>query len=121
MICPVDVYQNPGELAELLRRMQPLAPKRILEIGSLYGGTLWHWMSAFPGATVVSLDAIAFGVPEHPIGKIMTCREKWEGWAQEFGCELHCFTDPSESDAALNHVSEFAPFDFVFVDGGHAY
>lgn len=47
--CPVPIYQDEGEFNHLLDLVKSNQPKRILEIGSLYGGTLWYWMNAVKG------------------------------------------------------------------------
>jgi predicted O-methyltransferase YrrM len=119
--CPVDCYQDERELSDLLERVREIGPRRILEIGSLYGGTLWRWMHEFPGALVVSLDLVAVDVPEHPYERILEARAYWESWAAETGCELAFYVAPSASPTAIEKVSQHAPFDFIFVDGGHRY
>jgi predicted O-methyltransferase YrrM len=48
--------QDPDELAHLLVHASRFAPRRILEIGSYKGGSLWAFRQAFPGAFLVSLD-----------------------------------------------------------------
>lgn len=121
MSCPVNVYQNPVEMAGLMDILTRLSPKRILEIGSLYGGTLWHWMEVFPGAEIVSIDLIAVDVPKHPIEKIRACRALWSGWAKHFGCSLREITTPSGHPETMRQALEQAPYDFIFVDGGHQY
>jgi predicted O-methyltransferase YrrM len=119
--CPVNLYQNPRELEQLLARVRALQPKRILEVGSLYGGTLWHWMQNFPGALVVSVDMIAQGVPEHPREKIMEARQLWQSWVDETQCLLTWYVSPSDYPPLLKLVDTHGPFDFIFVDAGHKY
>ena len=55
--CPVPVYQDESELNRLIELVKEIKPKRILEIGSLHGGTLWYWMNAVKGAEIVSVDS----------------------------------------------------------------
>jgi len=57
--CPVKVLQDPQELEAILLLYRKLRPKKVLEIGSLYGGTLWHWIQkSEPGTVIVSVDMI---------------------------------------------------------------
>lgn len=59
LLCPTPMkYQTDSEFKELLQRYWALEPRsRVLEIGSLGGETLWHWIAgAGPGGTVVSVD-----------------------------------------------------------------
>lgn len=121
LICPVPFYQSPAELAQLLARVRELKPRRILEIGSLYGGTLWHWMESCTGALVVSVDMVAEGVPQHPIERILEARAHWERWAAELCCLLKYYTGPSDHAQILDAARRHAPYDFIFIDGGHLY
>lgn len=120
LTCPVPVVQDPVELERLLEHVRALKPERILEIGSLYGGTLWHWMEACTGATVVSLDLVTH-TSTHPRAKIVEARSQWEAWARDFFCRLHFYVAPSESEIAIEKTRAHGPYDFIFVDGGHAY
>lgn len=121
MTCPVPLYQDAREMDALLILLRELKPMRILEVGSLYGGTLWNWMNAAPGSTVVSVDAIAVGVPEHPAERIKECRAMWPEFAAQFGCELHTITERSESEAAIVAARALGPYDYIFIDAGHKY
>jgi hypothetical protein len=57
--CPVPLLQSAGEFAALLDLYRALEPRTVLEIGSLLGGTLWHWLRfAPPGALVLNIDAL---------------------------------------------------------------
>lgn len=51
--CPVPIYQDEGEFTKLLDLVKINQPKRILEIGSLYGGTTWYWMNTANGIKIV--------------------------------------------------------------------
>ena len=121
MKCPVPCYQDPQELAWLIERVRALKPhKKILEVGSLYGGTLWHWMDAFTGATVVSVDLIADN-SEHPAGKVIEARKLWQSWADQLYCCLTWYVGPSTDPLIVDRASEHAPYDFIFVDAGHKF
>lgn len=117
---PVPIFQDELELEALLKRVRDLGPKRILEVGSLYGGTLWRWMYEFCGATVVSVDLIADN-NEHPKENILECRKHWERWAIDLMCLLHYYVGPSDHPEILRAAKKHAPYDFIFIDGGHKY
>jgi predicted O-methyltransferase YrrM len=118
--CPVPIYQDESELARLVGIYASLAPNRVLEVGSMYGGTLWYWMQYSPGATVVSVDLV---VPGHDprFGEVLAARHFWPVWARSTGCELIDLQANSNSSDTLRKVAEYGPFDFIFIDGGHDY
>ena len=117
---PVPIFQDEKELKALIDRARTIQPERILEVGSLYGGTLWRWMNEFCGATVVSVDMIADN-NEHPKENILECRKHWQTWSVELMCLLHYYVGPSDHPEILRAVKKHAPYDFIFVDGGHKY
>ena len=121
MKCPVKVAQQQSELDWLLELYKRLRPKRVLEIGSLYGGTLWHWMrDAEPGALTVSLDYMIY--TEHKkVALIRESRKLWHGWAEGFGVTLRTIYGDSTLPETVEQAEKYAPFDFIFVDGGHLY
>ena len=119
--CPVPVYQDEGELNRLLDLVRELKPKKILEIGSLHGGTLWYWMHTAPGAEIVSVDS---GVQafDGRFEDIEYARKNlWGEWAKETGCTLTQYRGDSRSRETVEGARQHAPFDFVFIDGGHKY
>lgn len=121
MSCPVDVLQNAAELENLIAAANQVEPNRILEIGSLYGGTLWHWMQAWPGAKIVSIDLVPVDVPQHPIERVWACRKMWKDWTEDSDCELRTLQVPSGNPETVISATNFGPYDFIFVDGGHSY
>ena len=119
--CPVPVYQDEGELNRLIELVKELQPKRILEIGSLYGGTLWYWMNAVKGANIVSVDS---GVQsfDSRFSDIENARlNLWPEWERDTGCKITQVRADSTSPETVKAVKEQAPFDFIFIDGGHDY
>jgi predicted O-methyltransferase YrrM len=60
---PVPIFQWEQEFNELLDLYRKLKPKRVLEIGTYHGGTLYHWLTnARKGAKVATVDSYAAGV-----------------------------------------------------------
>ena len=118
--CPVTLLQNEIEIDKLISDFYiPLKPRMVLEIGSLYGGTLWKWIqSSERGTTIVSLDKI----PDnhlHKLEDVMTARGLWATWADRAGVRLVKMTGNSNDYEVRSWVKSSAPFDFIFVDGGH--
>ena len=117
--CPVPIYQDEGELNRLMELVKELQPKRILEIGSLYGGTMWYWMHAVKGAEIVSVD-IGVGEPDSRFSDMEYARiNLWPEWEKETGCTITQIRADSTSAETVKVVKEHAPFDFIFIDGGH--
>ena len=117
--CPVPIYQDEGELNQLIELVKKLKPKHILEIGSLYGGTMWYWMHAVKGAEIVSVD-IGVGEPDSRFSDMEYARiNLWPEWEKETGCTITQIRADSTSAETVKVVKEYAPFDFIFIDGGH--
>jgi len=118
--CPVSRRQNAAEINALLDIYIKLKPHRVLEIGSAWGGTLWGWIEyAEKGTTVISVDMMV-DPPIYGDHKLLEdSRALWDGWANEAEVELKTIIGNSQLDETADLVREFAPFDFVFIDGGH--
>lgn len=118
--CPVKLLQDEVEINNLIRNFyKPLKPRMVLEIGSLYGGSLWKWMqNSERGTKIVSLDKI----PDnelHSMEDVLEARRLWSGWANLAGVDLVKMTGNSNEYEVCQWVKNYAPFDFIFVDGGH--
>ena len=119
--CPVKLLQDPSELSDLLHMFRKLKPERVLEVGSLYGGTLWCWINNMAtGGLVVSVDMIANN-KIHKQGDILDDRKLWAGWAETAKVELITLIGNSGKTTIIQSVEEYSPFDFIFIDGGHEY
>ncbi len=109
---PVEILQWEGEFEQLLDLYRKKKPKRLLEIGTYYGGTLYHWLkNAQPGATIVSLDSYVTGVDN---------RHLYDEWVPD-DVNLVVIDANSNDPATVPVVMEHGPFDWVFIDGGHYY
>lgn len=119
--CPVIILQDPQELEAILLLYRKLRPKRVLEIGSLYGGSLWHWIQVSnPGTVIVSVDKIPSN-KNHKVSVVLEKHKLWAGWAETAQVELVQIIGNSNDIEIIQSVKEFQPFDFIFVDGGHDY
>lgn len=103
----VKTAQSPFELEALLMVARSVEPRRILEIGTWYGGTLWHWLQM--AERVVAID------------NLMLDPDSWHAWAAETGCELHVLAGSSHDPAHVAEAERLGPYDLVFVDGDHTY
>lgn len=113
---PVPAYQNPGEFGMLWELVASRPHARVLEIGSLFGGTLWWWSHLPAVETLVSVDVpsdwaeVADGV--------RAARESWAEWFSPRVDFVEVVAD-SHDPATLGLVD--GPFDFAFIDGDHSY
>lgn len=112
MVKPVKTYQNDWEFDQLLDTFKRLKPERILEIGSAYGGSLYHWIHNAPkGALIVSLDLGDPQMVDYPL---------WLEWAKDAGVNLQLVTGNSNEMGSLHAVMRISPvYDWIFIDGAH--
>lgn len=108
-VAPVAVYQDADELGRLVDLYRAMQPKRVLEIGTKDGGTLYQWLHhAAPGATVVTVDLMHVN------------RDRYREWADD-DIHLHVVTGNSHHPRTVAEVASHGPSDFVFVDADHTY
>jgi len=103
----IEAYQNVWELDQMLAVVDRLQPKRVLEVGTMWGGTLWHWLQF--ADTVVSVD------------DEMRRAEEWEQWADAVGADLVLLQGMSQDEALIEQARELGPYDFIFIDADHRY
>lgn len=118
---PVPAYQNLSEFGMLWEFVAARSPKAILEIGALFGGTLWYWLQMQPDL-LVSADMLA---PEsHSVYEgVVEARKTWSSW-DWFGVEFHDIVGDTHQQETLDRVMEVLgqrKFDFAFIDGDHSY
>jgi predicted O-methyltransferase YrrM len=113
--------QNRSEIQNLLNLLAGKRPKRILEIGTANGGTLFLFCRiADANAIIVSVDM--------PGGWFGGGYPRWKGLLyQRFvsaGQKLHLLRADSHSPETLARVQRILgdqKFDFIFIDGDHTY
>jgi predicted O-methyltransferase YrrM len=107
--------QVPSEIDALLALLRAEPPRRVLEIGTAEGGTLYllAWASD-PAARILSLD-----IREYEPGRV--------GLYRSFGRRtqrIEVMRTDSRSDATRAEVERFfahEPLDLLFIDGDHSY
>ncbi len=113
--------QNPVEIENLFNEICNLNPKRVLEIGTARGGTLYLWtQAATDDATLVSVDLPGgdFG------GAYAGCRTELYRAFTKGKQQLHLFLEDSHDKSTLEKVAarfNNKPIDFAFIDGDHTY
>ena len=117
------------EFEELLKEFIKINPHKFLEIGSLYGWTLQHFIHyAQEGSTAISIDlpvrkfvgATDWRVTkqEHNYYKV------WPQWAKAKKCKLYLIPAISQTPETKKQVFDILSgslLDFLFIDGDHRY
>ncbi len=120
---PVEIFQSEYELSNLYRIVKSINPTKIVEIGSLFGGTLWHWMRLCkPGSTFVAVDMMV--AKEDNRYKLQQyCHNRlWYEWANAKQHNLQVIEGSSQDPKVIETIYEkYKPVDFLFIDGDHTY
>ena len=117
----IEPRQNPEEIEALYKAVLELFPRRILEIGTARGGSLYLWIqAAAEGATIVSIDLPGgkFG------GAYPACRIPFYQSFARSGQTLKLLRKDSHKAETLAEVGRIfcdKPIDFLFIDGDHTY
>jgi predicted O-methyltransferase YrrM len=118
---PVLMGQARSEILQLARILQEYSPRRSLEIGTNYGGTL------FLLCTVSTSDAkiISVDLPSGPFGGGYPRRKAplFRRFVRK-DQELHLIRGDSHSEEIRERVSEILngeKLDYLFIDGDHTY
>jgi hypothetical protein len=114
----VTTSQFSPEFDRLIELYEELQPKRVLEIGSQFGGTLWHWLRlAKPGARVLNIDPL-WGNGSQLFNPLFA----WRSWVPK-GVEFTTLIGYSQTDGFAQKALEWlgGPPDFCFIDGDHTY
>jgi hypothetical protein len=121
--------QNLLEFENLLTEFSNLNVNSFIEIGSLYGWTLQHFIHyANEGSTAISIDL--------PVRKFVgpgdwrvqkqehNYKNVWPVWAKQKKCKLYLIADESqkmETQQMVNDILKGNSIDFLFIDGNHTY
>lgn len=106
--------QIPTEITSLIRIVEKQRPKRIIEIGTANGGTLYLFCKvAHPDAMVVSVDL-----------RNLKWRRRFYERFKEPGQTIHFVRGSSHAPNTLEGVRSLLngkKADFLFIDGDHSY
>jgi predicted O-methyltransferase YrrM len=116
----VRAQQRPTEIITLLDTLAQDAPRRILEIGTAEGGTLFLFTRiATPDATIVSvdLDGNGYGV-SYPARH----QRLYRAFARD-SQTLHLVRGDSHDPGTVARIRRLliSSVDFLFIDGDHSY
>lgn len=116
--CPVPAYQNLNEFGGLWEFIAAREPRRLLEIGSLFGGTLWYWSQLPTLEQLVTVDLPSDW--EEVAREVRAGRPQWSEWMG--GLDFHDFQADSQLDKTVEAVIEVltGKFDVAFIDGDHS-
>lgn len=119
--CPVETYQDPKEMACLIELFRETRSTAVLEIGSLYGGTLWQWMQEIKQkGRLVSID-LPVEPTDYRYAEVMEARSLWSNWAKDADVRLVTVIGDSTKPSIIQEAEKYAPYDLIFIDGGHDY
>ncbi len=108
------LLQQADEHARFLQILKDENVRSYLEIGSMYGGSLWRVGNALPqGSRLVSVDLMC-DTPE--------AKPSLDACAADLrlcGQDVHSIIGDSMAPDTYARVRAFAPFDCVFIDGAH--
>lgn len=121
--------QNLEEFEELLQEYKKISPKYFMEIGSMYGWSLQHFIHYGKDestAVVVDLPVRHFvGPGDWRVEKQeYNYKNEWPKWAKEKKCKLFLIPDSSLKQTTLQKVQSILgdnKLDFLFIDGDHRY
>lgn len=109
-----ELLQHRGEHEEFVALLLRENVRSYLEIGSMYGGSLWQVACALPRESrVVSVD---FGI-DTPAAQphLVACVQE----LNRIGYDAHLILGDSTRAATVDKARQLGPYDCLFVDGAH--
>lgn len=117
----MPAWQNVVEFGALWNHVAARPHAVVVEIGSLFGGTLWYWSHLPAIGTLVSVD---LPTSQPPLARgVRAARETWRS-ALSPRCDFVLVERDSHLDTTVDEVSadvDDEPIDFLFIDGDHTY
>ena len=118
-----------SEFEELLKEYISIEPKRILEIGSMYGWSLQHFIHyGQDESTAIAIDLPVrnfVGPNDWRVQKQEdNYKNVWPKWAKAKKCKLYLIPDASQKQDTIQQVEDILKgekLDFLFIDGDHRY
>lgn len=126
---PVPILQNEWEFEQLLEIYKKHKPEHLIEIGTFFGGTLYHWLKENDNLKSVICVDLPIGKDDGRYDQMIDSRKKWDDWVMESTVTPHNFYDIKGDSTSINvynrvhHVSlnHHDKADFLFIDGDHSY
>jgi len=117
--------QSDQEITALLKKVEELKPKIVVEIGTYKGGTLFLWCSvAHPDATLISVD-LPKGHPEaHFGGGYLPSKIPFFESFAHAQQKVHLVYGKSCLPSTIKKIKKILDgrkIDFLFIDGDHRY
>ena len=121
--------QNLQEFEGLLNEYKNLNPSKVIEIGSLYGWALQHFIHySQDGSTILSIDLPVrnfVGPHDWRVAKQEdNYKNAWPAWAKAKKTKLYLIPDVSQKQSTFDKTKEIfkdEQIDFLFIDGDHTY
>lgn len=117
----LGIVQQRTEALRLLRIVESLKPRTVLEIGTLHGGSLLLWArAAASDATLVSIDLPPWEADDPAEGSKRRAIEQAGSRRQQ----VHAIRGDSHDPAILTEACQRLKgeaVDFLFLDGDHSY
>ena len=121
--------QNFKEFEELLAEYKELNASKVIEIGSLYGWTLQHFIHySQEGSTILAIDLPVrnfVGPQDWRVEKQESnYKNVWPVWAKANKTKLYLIPDSSQKQSTLDKTKDIfkgEEIDFLFIDGDHTY
>jgi hypothetical protein len=107
--------QDPKEFSEFLKVLRDENVKSYLEIGSMYGRSLWSVAMSLPkGSLVVGVDSMV----DRPEAEqsLNDCIKD----LRSLGYDAHFLCGDSIDSMTVERARCFCPFDALFIDGNHS-
>lgn len=120
--CPVPILQDEREWMDFMNYVSSEEKiKKIVEIGSFFGGSLWFYTKFLNPEVIVSVD-MPIPPEDSRYQQMVDSRGQWESWMKEisfieFTGNSH---DKNISNALNTHFPE-SDIDMLFIDGDHSY
>lgn len=110
--------QDIAELEAFVRFVREQNVRRYLEIGSKYGGSLWHITRAMPqGSLAVAIDLPFQSDFKRPVSEPYLQQSVSELRAK--GYDVHLILGDSTSETVVEAARQHAPFDLCLIDANH--
>jgi cephalosporin hydroxylase len=118
-----------SEFEELLKEYIKIKPTKFIEIGSLYGWTLQHFIHyGEEGSKALSIDLpvrLFVGPGDWRVEKQeKNYKEAWPKWAKAKNCKLYLIPNSSQKPETVQKAKDIFQdelVDFLFIDGDHTY